>query len=338
MSSLTKQKYAAIVVGAGPAGISAAMGFLEGRLDCLLLDSNVSIGGQLVDIPSEIVNWAGGTFKNGLELSHAMQRALRHAQLMAAERPNCLTIQQETRVTAIIEEANQIIVKAENAAGKLEYVADYVLVATGYRLKKIAAPINKLNQSDLLKHWHYHLDTLPKLEADVMAKSTWAVVGGGDSALLKTLHLAPKLKAIHLICRSEKLKARPDLIARIAQTANCTIHWRSSILKITGTDTLETIVLAKKEDAGAEPELLTIAATEVLVKVGYEPNSELLVGSVKSDESGHILVDQYMQTSAARLYSAGDIINPLHPRIASAVGQGMIACGAILGKYFAQSG
>jgi thioredoxin reductase len=330
MTNEMPQRFAVIIVGGGPAGISAAMGFLEARVECLLIDKGVELGGQVLDIPSYIANLPAGQFKNGKELGHALQSALGRAQELAAladsSRANgkgnyksLMTVQKECRVLAIEPQDDKIVVHTNIDT----YIGDYALVATGYRVKTLDAP----EGSRFTKHWHTDTDTLPQ----DLSQVSLAVVGGGDSAVLKAIGLAERAKQVHLVVRSQAFKSRPDLVKEAENLGNCQIHLGFEIVALEGDESLKTVVL--KDRARGIKNI--IEASEVLVKVGYEPNTELLQNKVQLTPSRHVIASPITATSHPRLYAAGDIASELHPRIANAIGQGMMASGAIIERIFA---
>jgi thioredoxin reductase (NADPH) len=335
MANEKPQRFTVIILGGGPAGISAAMGFLEARVDCLLIDQGTQLGGQVLDIPSYIANLPGCTFENGKALALALQNALTRAQESALQGPglhgrhgpsqspdsasdSLLTIRQQCRVTAIHPDKDSVLVQTN----KDTYIGEYLLVATGYRVKMLDAP----EGGRFARHWHNDTDDLPEDPSQL----SLALVGSGDSALLKAIGLAERAKQVHLIARSKTLKGRPDLIEAANKVRNCKIHAGFEIAGLAGDKALERIVLRDRA-SGVKKE---IEASEMIIKVGYEPNTEVLQDRVHLSPSRHVNIDAKLTTSHPRIYAAGDIVNEFHPRIASAVGQGMMASGQIIDKVF----
>jgi thioredoxin reductase (NADPH) len=336
MPNEIRQNFAVIIIGGGPAGVSAAMGFLEARIDCLLIDQEAALGGQVPDIPSEILNLPAGLFKSGKDLALSMQHALARAQDLAAVDNHyragantlgngtslqgaLLKIEQKCRVLSIEPGESRVIVITD----KDTYTADYLIVASGYRVKRLEAP----GGDRFIKHWHCDTDSLPPL----LSQLTLAMVGAGDSALLKTLGLASQARFVHLIMRNKTAKGRPDLWQQVKGLTNCQIHRGFEVVGLKGGKSLEKLVLQSTGN-GSQKE---IDASEVIVKVGYEPNTEILQGKVQLSANRHVPVTASMTTSHQRIYAAGDIVSAVHPRIASAMGQGMMASGAIIEKVFA---
>ncbi|MBU6453238.1 MAG: NAD(P)/FAD-dependent oxidoreductase [Cyanobacteria bacterium REEB67] len=321
MTNESEQSFAVVIIGGGPAGMSAAMGFLEGRVKALLIDRQAQLGGQLADIPSPIVNLAGAAVNNGEELRVAMQSSLERAAQFAwaDEKRPLLTLRNNCHVLNLAAFEDFISVETINAQGiKSSVRADFLIFAGGYRVRQLEAPT-----AHLANFWQYHTDNLAG-QSDLSASSL-AVVGGGDSALLKAISLAPKVKDLHLIHRGKNFTARPDLITKIAQLPNCRTYCGSKIAELIGAGKLERIKL----DGGEE-----IAVSAVIVKVGYEPNTELLEGLVKLNEKRHVIVDHALKSSHDRIYAAGDIINEEHARISTAVGNGMKAAGSIMQRIY----
>jgi thioredoxin reductase len=301
--------------------MSAAMGFLEGRIEALLIDRQAQLGGQLADIPSPIVNLAGSAVNNGEELRQIMRSSLDRAAQFASseEKKALLTLRHDCHVVNLASFEDLISIETIGAQGaKTTISADFLLFAGGYRVRKIESPTPRL-----ANFWHYHTDTLPA--QDDLSATSLAIVGGGDSALLKAISLAPRVKSLHLIHRGKTFSARPDLIAKIATLPNCRTYFESRVVELIGVEKLERVKL----DSGAE-----LAVSAVIVKAGYEPNTELLDGLVTLDEKRHVVVDGSLKTSHDRIYAAGDIINQEHARISTAIGNGMKAAGSIMQRLY----
>jgi thioredoxin reductase len=348
MTNETVHNFDVIIVGGGPAGVSAAMGFLEARLNCLLIDRMPALGGQLPDIPSEIANLPASSFKDGVEAAQALQTALDKAHSMArkseeetlknqlglrgldSNNASLLTVLNQCTVQSIETDSETVRVSTTEHAVQRSYTARYLLVATGYRVRHLPMPVQNSETSSiqiLARHWHNHTDTLP----DDLNQTELAVVGGGDSAALKATALAGRAKAVHLICRGRSMRCRPDLLELIEKVNNCRIHTSTQIVGLVGDKALRQVVLQKDKH---EP--FTLDVSEVIVKVGYEPNTEILDGIVKMTTSKHVVISNDLGTSNPRIYAAGDITNEAHPRIVSAMGQGMLAAGQISKKIFAE--
>ncbi|MBS1997407.1 MAG: NAD(P)/FAD-dependent oxidoreductase [Cyanobacteria bacterium SZAS LIN-2] len=342
MTNETGQNFDVIIVGGGPAGVSAAMGFLEARLSCLLIDRMPDLGGQLPDIPSPIVNLPATTFKDGASAAQALRQALESARIMARDseeeklrselglrsnNASLLTVLNQCSVTSIATDHEAVRIGTTNKNGQSLYTARYLLVATGYRVRHLPIPGSSPRNELLERHWHNHTDTLP---AD-LRETNLAVVGGGDSAVLKAAALAAKANTVHLICRGRSLRCRPDLLASVEKIGNCRIHTLTQIVGVRGDKALTQVLLQREQD---QP--FTLDISEVIVKVGYEPNTEILDGIVKLTTTKHVVVADGLVTSEPRIYAAGDITNEAHPRIVSAMGQGMLAAGQICEKIFAE--
>ncbi len=302
-SSVTKH-YPVIILGAGPAGVSAALTFKEAQIQALLVEQHPTCGGQLATIPSAISNFALGWFASGAEAQLQLQAVLEKSNVAMLQAQVHEVDVGQNRMPAVELDCT-IGINAEKA--KLS--CDYLMVATGLSENKLS-----LSPADLNEKVKYHID-------ENLESKTVAIVGGGDSALLKAIKLAGLTKKLFVIHRREKFNARPDLIETVAKLANVEILLLSEIVALQGHGKIESITVTS---AGA---LINLKVDIVLAKVGYRPNSAAFGKILALDKYGYIVVDSKFKTSDQRIFAAGDITAGTVPRIGTAVGQGM-ACAA----------
>lgn len=295
------KKKPTVIIGAGPAGFSCALGLREAHLPCLLIEKEQP-GGQLNDIPSLIDNFALGCFIDGMEAVAALKRALRASEdeflrYMKGEATDLDLNNRTLRVGGeLIEAAN-------------------IVLATGYRVRELTFP------GSLSPRVHYHSD---KLDGQHLA-----VIGGGDSAVLKAIGFSRHFKTVYLVIRGKTLRARPDLKQEIAALDNV------KILKDCRIDTFDDKASLLSLTNGSASQ--TLAVDSVLIKAGYLPNTEFLQGKITLDQTNHLPVDKDCRTEIAGVFGAGDITSGNLPRIAIAVGQGMKAAATIIQDIFSQA-
>ncbi|GEM_PF-1041976 len=287
------QHYPVIILGAGPAGVSAALAFKEAEIEALVLEQQPACGGQLTAIPSAISNFALGWFSNGAEAQLRLQAVV-------------------AKSTVNIRQAQ--VLKVEIGGDSFPLVnqawsCNYLLVATGLSENRLALPPTPINEMV-----RYHID-------ENLQGKTLAIVGGGDSALLKAIKLSREARKIFVIHRREKFNARPDLIAEVATLNNVETLMLSEIKQLAGTDKVESITVA------TQAAMVNLKVDFVLAKIGYVPNSAAVGDLLALDQRGYIIVDNQFKTSQQRIFAAGDITAGTVPRIGTAVGQGM-ACAA----------
>lgn len=307
------KKKPTVIIGAGPAGLSCALGLREAHLPSLLIE-RAEVGGQLKDIPSPVDNFALGTFSSGKEAAEALQRTLRHTEdeFLHFMKGNVRNI-----------DLSKLTVEIDAASEALAIEAANIVLATGYRVRTLGFVGSES------KHVHYHSDSL--------SGPVIAVIGGGDSAVLKALALVrgDLCRKVYLITRGSALRARPDLRQELASLplAQIQILTNAQIRSFVEGSKGHTLSISDS----ARSLSVELEVDSLLIKAGYLPNTEFLSGKLAMDENNHVLIDQFCRTSQKGVYAAGDITASGFPRIATAIGQGMTAAAEIIRQTFSGS-
>lgn len=322
-----------VIIGAGPAGVSAALGLLEGRLNVLIIDSRGEIGGQLHQIPSPITNWAASVFENGKEAAESLRDGLERAAQDTLTEGTSL----ELRLGAVVEKIKRVEQGFELALEGGETInAERLIIAPGYREKPHLLEGKHRGENPFIIH---HTSLRQESLADDVPV---AIVGGGDSALLKALKLEKDTKKeIYIIHRSAKLRARPDVIEKLKKAKRCHVLLESEVVALTpgksGSNCRLTVSTRHKNGERVEQNL---SVAYMLVKIGYLPNTEFLRDFIKLDNDGHVPVDQDLHPSGLdgrplpNVFVAGDVLARTTPRLATASGQGMQAASKIIEDCF----
>ena len=153
-----------------------------------------------------------------------------------------------------------------------------------------------------------------------------AVIGGGDSASLDALELAKAGSRVSLIHRAAKLSARPDIVADVQKTPNIEQLAGWEIASLEGDDHLEAVTVAARETG----ERRVLEVQRVVLKLGYAANTEAFHGQVELDAQGAVVVGPDLATSQAGVFAAGDVVAGSYPRVATAMGQGVLAARSVL--------
>lgn len=297
----TNHVYDAIIVGAGPAGISCALECAESALDVIVLDREDRIGGQLSLIPGPLQNFAAGFYTTGDELQKQMEKVASIAlfnHLTTGLNVQSFNLQERT---------------LETSQGKLH--ARTIFLATGYRSRELDSSLHKRFESDVL----YHSGAFK----NELRNKSLVVLGGGDSAMFTALDMAEVCADIKVLVRSSNLKARPDVMARVNSEPRIKVLLNTKLTELNGRDHLESVIATAQ---GTEQEL---PCDKLIVKLGYVPNTELFRDQLECDEIGHVIVDQGFATSIEGVFAGGDIVRPGYDRIAFAAGSGMMAAKAM---------
>lgn len=298
------ENFDAIIVGGGAAGISAALWCAELGLHALLLEAQAELGGQLLRIYNPVKNHLGAEARDGRELR---DRFVRQSQNWN------FAVRCDAEIAEIDAQAKRIILQSGE-----RLAARALIIATGVRRRKLGvAGETRFKGRGILASGAG--------ERDSVAGKRVAIVGGGDAAVENALILAEKAAAVALVHRGKKFRARAEFLEKIRVNPKIKIYTETVVAKITGGERLESVGL-KNEATG---ESLLLPTDALLIRIGVEPNTELVRGQVETDEAGYLKIDSRCETSAANVFAVGDAANPLAPTVSSAVGMGATAAKVI---------
>jgi thioredoxin reductase len=190
-----------------------------------------------------------------------------------------------------------------------------LFLATGYRLRELDSNLRQGFESDIL----YHSGAFK----NELRNKSLVVLGGGDSAMLTALDIAELGSDIKVLVRGTKLKARPDVMARVNSEPRIKVLLNTKLEELRGRGHLNSVIVSEQ---GSEQEL---PCDKLIVKLGYVPNTELFADQLESDETGQVIVDQNFATSVEGVFAGGDIVRPGYDRIAFALGSGIMAAKAM---------
>ena len=292
--------YDVIVIGAGPAGISSAIWCSQLGLRTIVFEREPAAGGQMLHIYGPVNNYPGLYAANGMELC---ERFLRSAD----------TCREAFHLSAEVEKINPEELSVLSAGGG-RVTAGAIIFATGVRRRKLGVPgEDTLAGKGIL--------VSGAQEKDLARERAIAIVGGGDAALENALILSEMARKVYVIHRSRKIKARSEFVERSRTRPNVEFILDANVTAINGTDHVASVTVL--EYASGTTRQLPVDL--VLVRIGVQPNSELLRGIADLDNGGYVVVDSLGQTSAALVYAIGDVASPVSPTIATATGMGSTA-------------
>jgi len=303
MNPTDPPKHDVIMIGAGPASLSAAVYTTREDIETLLFERAV-IGG-LAAITDKVDNYPG--FPDGIEGLTLADNLRKQAERFGA-------VIELGEVTKIHDEGEYK--RLETTSG--DTLAKAVLVATGSDYKKVGVPGE---QEYYARGVHY----CATCDGAFYRDKRLVVIGGGNSAVQETLFLTRYASHIDMLVRST-IKAsevlQHDLEAAVT-AGKITVHLQTSTDQIIGENNKVTKVIGTDKTTGQRVEVLTDG---VFVFVGLKPNSEFLKNSdVELDAIGFVKTDEHLQTSMKGVFAAGDIRSGATMQIASAVGEGASA-------------
>lgn len=288
--------YDLAILGAGPAGICAAIYATRGKLNTLWLEKKFVQGGQIVDT-YEVDNYPGLPGITGLDLGEAM---VKHAEKLGIKpkREPVLSIEEEGGLKVIRTKKNR-------------YMAKAVILACGAAHRQLGIP----GEEELSGMGVSYCATC---DGAFFQDGTVAVVGGGNVAVEDAILLSRTCKKVYLVHRRDELRADKVLQDKLFKCANVEMVWDSVPTVIEGTDKVEDIKVHNvKTDEGK-----TIAVDGVFIAVGILPNTEKFKGLVDLDESGYIIAGEDGVTSTPGIFAAGDIRTKNLRQVVTAVADG----------------
>lgn len=287
-----------LVVGAGPAGVTAALWARSFGLDVRVADAGESPGGQLHRVHFHPRTLAGIPEGDGPAIAAVMARQLAEAGVPV--RAGCAAehLEPGARPAVIL-------------AGGERLACGAVLVATGVRRRRLGVP-----GEDALEGRGVSFSATR--DRARLAGRRVMVVGGGDAAYENALILAEAGSRVVLAVRDAP-RARAEFRARVAESPAIEVRRGVSVTAILGTDAVAAVRLAGPEGAADVP------VEGVVVKVGVLPNTEWCRDAVACDDAGHVRADGRGRTSAPRVWAAGDVTGPALPSVPVAMGQAAAA-------------
>lgn len=292
--------YDLIIIGAGPAGLSAAVYGIRAGLNLMVLEQTPMGGGQVIDT-SEVDNYLGMQGISGFELG---QKFRQHADALG------VTFQ-GGRVVSIHDEKNKKTVEMADGA---RYEARALILAGGAEHAKLGVP----GEDSLRGQGVSYCATC---DGAFFKKRDVAVVGGGDVAVEDAVYLAALCRKVYLIHRRDSLRAAKSLQNKLFSCENVEVLWDSALQSINGGDLVEGITVRRiKEDGTRE-----LPVEGVFIAVGMKPNTEAYRGTVSCDENGYIIAGEDCATNIPGIFAAGDIRTKTLRQIVTAVSDGACA-------------
>ena len=297
--------YDLIIIGSGPAGLSAAVYGKRSGLNLLVLEKNPMSGGQVLNT-YEVDNYLGMPGINGFDMGVQFRQ---HADKLGVEF-------REAEVSAIEDRGGSKIVRANGE----ELEAKAVILATGAVHAHLGVP----GEEELSGMGVSYCATC---DGAFFRGKTVAVVGGGDVALEDAIYLARTCEKVYLIHRRDELRGAMVLQEELKNLPNVEILYSHVVEEIQGTDSVEGIRI--KNLKTEEVSVLPLAG--IFVAVGIRPGTELVRELTACDEGGYVLAGEDCATQMPGLFAAGDVRKKPIRQIVTAVSDGAnaaVAAGA----------
>jgi thioredoxin reductase (NADPH) len=305
---MMKTDYDLVIIGAGPAGLTAGIYAARARMNVLLLEK-AAPGGQIL-ITDWIENYPG--FPEGIsgyDLSEKMK--------IQAESLGLKIESAEVHSLNLSGQAKEIVLKDRTLTTKS------LIIASGASPRKLGIGEEKF--------FGKGVSFCATCDGPFFKEKTVVAVGGGDTAVQESIFLTKFAKKVYLVHRRNELRAAKILQERALKNEKIEFVWDSVVTGVEGFFGLEGV---KVKNLKTEEET-TISANGCFIWVGILPNTSFLNDAVKTDEFGFIAADAKMQTSVPGVFAAGDVRDTPLRQIATAVGDAAIA--AISAEHYIEN-
>jgi len=300
------EKYDVVIIGGGPAGLTAGLYASRARLSSLLIEKGL-VGGQVANA-ERVENYSG--FPEGIGGSELGQLMYQQATKYGLE-----TLLAE--VTGIELQGERKVIRTTGG----DFVARAVIIAGGSERQKLGVP----GEEEFTGKGVSYCATC---DAAFFREQSVAVVGGGDAAITEVLHLTKFASKISVIHRRDQLRASRILQERAFSQPKIEFRWNSIVEKIEGGDVVERIRL-RQVKTGEES---TLEVAGIFMSIGFKPNTDYLKSILSLDVTGLIITDGKMETEIPGIFAAGDIRHNSARQAITAAGDG--ATAAIYAEKF----
>ncbi len=306
----TKRKFDVIIIGAGPAGYTAAIYTSRAKRDTLII-SGILPGGQLM-LTTEVENFPG--FAKGI-----MGPELMTTMRQQAERMGTTIIDDEVVNVDFRHKPFKILTYSE------EYEAGAVIIATGATPRKIGA---KGEQEFSARGVSY----CATCDGPFFKNQEIMVAGGGDSAMEEAIFLTKFANKVHLVHRKDKLRASKVMQDRAFENKKIQFHWNTVIEEIKGNQKVNQITVKDVTTNNVK----TLEVGGLFVAIGHEPNTKLFQGQIEFDSQGYIVLKNHTQTNIEGVFAAGDVHDHRYRQAITAAAFGCMAAIDV-DKYLAEN-
>lgn len=301
-----------IIIGSGPAGLTAAIYASRANVNPLLFEGDLP-GGQLTTT-TEIENFPG--FPKGILGSELMAQMKEQAKRFGAKI--------ESKIVDKVDFSNGLKV----FSGGKEYMAKSVIISTGAKARMLGLP----REDEFLARG---LHTCATCDGFFYKDKTVAVIGGGDSALEESLFLANLAKKVFIIHRRDEFRASKIMQKRVFENPKIEVVWNTEVSEYLGEKMLSGLKLHKgppfmKKLAVDEPHkgrsfMGELAVDGVFLAVGHIPNTDIFKGQIELFENGYVKTKDFVKTNIEGVFTAGDCADFVYRQAITSAGSGCAA-------------
>lgn len=296
--------YDLVIIGSGPAGLSAAVYGKRAGLNLLIIEEKPMSGGQVLNT-SEVDNYLGMPGVNGFDMGMKFRE---HADAAGAE----------FKTAAVISIRDEGAVKIVETSDGTSYETRALILATGAEHAVLGVPGEEEYKGKGVSY-------CATCDGAFFRGKDVAVVGGGDVAVEDAVYLARICRKVYLIHRRDNLRAAKGLQDKLTACENVEILWNRTVKDIHGSGSVEGVTLSNvTEQTGEE-----LAVSGVFIAVGMHPNTEIFRDTVPCDEKGYVMAGEDCATKAEGIFAAGDLRTKQVRQIITAVADGACAVASV---------
>lgn len=301
------EQYDVIIVGGGPAGLTAGLYTSRAKMKSLLIEAKWP-GGQLRN--TELIeDYPGFESIKGAELADKMERQVRRLGL-------------EILLDSVICIKPEGVWKKVQTENGRELLGKAVIVTSGGEPRRIGVP----GEEELAGRG---VSYCAICDGAFFQDMDVAVIGGGDSAVEEAVFLTRFARRVYLLHRRSEFRAQSVAVEKAMAEPKIEIMLDTIVESIHGTDQVEYLTISRHGESRR------LMVSGVFIFVGFMPNTQLFCGHVEHDQHGHIVTNASMETSVRGLYAAGDVRSQLTRQITTAVGDGTTA--ALAAQQYAEA-
>ena len=305
--SASRSFYDLIVVGGGPAGLTAALYAAREGIDTLIVEES-AVGGQ-AGVTERIENYPG--FPEGVQGAFLAEQMRLQAERFGVE------ILQAQSVTGVKAVDDFRVISTETGD---EYSSSALVVATGSRYRRLGVP----GEDDLIGAGIHFCATC---DGPFYKDQEVLVIGGGNSAVEEGLFLTRFASKVTLLARGDQLRASQILQERAESEPKLVVRTNASVRGFRGATRVESVTVANSETGDNEE----LHPSGVFIFIGLDPNTEFVRGVLDTDRWGFIKTDMTFQSSISGVFAAGDVRAGSTKQLAAAVGEGTTAAMMVRG-------
>jgi len=288
-----------IIIGSGPAGLTAALYTARAELSPLVI-TGTEIGGQM-GITDVVENYPG--FPDGVRGPELIEKMMKQAQKFGARFE-----------IDIVEKVNFMEFPFKIATSESEYETLSVIVATGASPRKLGVPGE-------MEFTGKGVSYCATCDGHFFKNQDVVVIGGGDSAIEEGIFLTRYASSVRIIHRRDKLRAGKLLQKRAMSNPKISFILNSIVTEIVGEDEVQGV----KTRNVKTNEMKFLKTKGVFIFIGHEPNTEIFKGQLELDERGYIKTDEKTRTSIPGIFAAGEVQDPVYRQIVTSAGSGCMA-------------